>query len=171
MWLDSSWCLWRLNELNRLSDEQAEERLYSCFASHKWARRVAGWRPYADLEALFVGAERAWSELEARDWLEALSGHPRIGEQGGSAPAASEREQSGVRAANEDVLAQLADESRRYETRFGHIFLISAAGQGADEILAAMRKRMTNDPITEARAAAAEHRKIARLRLAAMFQS
>jgi 2-oxo-4-hydroxy-4-carboxy--5-ureidoimidazoline (OHCU) decarboxylase len=30
---------------------------------------------------------------------------------------------------------------------------------------------MTNDPVTEARTAAAEHRKIARLRLAAMFQS
>lgn len=169
-WLGSSWCRWVLIELNGLSPEKAEERLHSCFASRKWARLVAAGRPYPDLDALFVGAERAWSELEASDWSEALAGHPRVGERGGSSAAASEREQSGVRAADEETLAQLAEENRRYEARFGHVFLISAAGRGADEILAAIRTRMANDPVTEAKTAAAEHRKIARLRLVAMFQ-
>jgi 2-oxo-4-hydroxy-4-carboxy-5-ureidoimidazoline decarboxylase len=160
-----------LNELNRLSPERAEESLYSCFASQKWARIVAAGRPYPDLDALFSAAERAWSELDAEDWSKALAGHPRIGEGGGSSPQASEREQSTVRAADAGVLAQLAEENRRYEARFGHVFLIAAAGRGTDEILAAMRLRMDNDPVTEAQTAAAEHRKIARLRLAALFQS
>jgi len=160
-----------LNELNRLPPEEAQQRLYTCFASHKWVRLVAGGRPYADLDALFVGAERAWSTLEPLDWSEALAGHPRIGESGGSSPAASEREQSSVRTAADQVLVQLAEENRRYEARFGHVFLIAAAGRGADEILAAMRNRMDNDPVTEAQTAAAEHRKIARLRMVALFQS
>ena len=159
------------NELNRLPPEEAQQRLYACFASHKWARLMTDGRPYADLDALFVAAEGAWSELEPRDWSEALAGHPRIGEGGGSSPAASEREQSGVRTADDEVLLQLAEENSRYEARFGHVFLIAAAGRDADEILAAMRKRMGNDPVTEAQAAAAEHRKIARLRLVAAFQS
>jgi OHCU decarboxylase len=155
-----------LNELNHLPPEEAQQRLFTCFASDKWARRVAEGRPYGDLGAVLEAAERAWSELEPADWAEALAGHPRIGERGGSSPAASEREQSGVRAAAAATLDQLAEENRRYEARFGHVFLIAAAGRSAEEILAALRKRMENDPVTEAKVAAAEHRKIARLRLA-----
>ena len=126
---------------------------------------AAGW-PYPELDSLLAAAEQAWSELEPSDWAEALEGHPRIGERGGSSPAASEREQSGVRDAAASTLEQLAAENRTYEARFGHVFLIAAAGKSADEILAALRERMDNDPVTEAQVAAAEHRKIARQRLA-----
>lgn len=127
--------------------------------------------PYPDLDSLLAAAERAWSELEPSDWAEALAGHPRIGDRGGSAPAASEREQSGVRVAAAGTLEHLAAENRLYEARFGHVFLIAAAGKSADEILAALRKRMENDAVTEARIAAAEHRKIARLRLEELIPS
>jgi OHCU decarboxylase len=154
-----------LNELNRLSPEEAERHLFACFASHAWARRVADGRPYGDPDALLQAAERAWSELEPSDWAEALAGHPRIGERGGASPAASEREQSGVQKAPAHTLVQLAEENRRYEARFGHVFLIAAAGRDANDILAELRRRMRNDPVTEARVAAAEHRNIARMRL------
>ena len=144
---------------------EAQEQLFSCFASRKWAQLVAeGW-PYPDLESLLGAADRAWAELEPSDWAEALAGHPRIGERGGSSPAASEREQSGVRVAAGRTLDALAAENRLYEARFGHVFLIAAAGKSAEEILDALRERMENDPVTEARVAAEEHRKIARLRL------
>ena len=129
---------------------------------------AAGW-PYADLPALFAAAERAWSELEPSDWTEALAGHPRVGESGGSSPNASEREQKGVREASVDVQSELAEANHGYEARFGHVFLIAAAGKNADEILAALRRRMDNDPVTEARVAAGEHRKIARMRLERML--
>jgi 2-oxo-4-hydroxy-4-carboxy-5-ureidoimidazoline decarboxylase len=128
---------------------------------------AAGW-PYADFPALLDAAERAWADLTPFDWDEALHGHPRIGEGGGSSPAASEREQRSVRVAGAAALAQLADENRRYEARFGHVFLTAAAGKDAEEILAELRARMGNDPVTEAQVAAAEHRKIARIRLKQM---
>ena len=128
---------------------------------------AAGW-PYADLPALFEAAERAWSELEPSDWAEALAGHPRVGESGGTSPNASEREQKGVREASVDVQSELAEANRDYEARFGHVFLIAVAGKSADEILATLRRRMDNDPVTEARVAAGEHRKIARMRLQRM---
>jgi OHCU decarboxylase len=150
---------------------EAQERLYSCFASRKWAQRVAQMWPYPDLDRLLDAAERAWSELEPSDWAEALAGHPRIGERGGSSPAASEREQSGVRVAAAGTLEHLAAENRLYEARFGHVFLIAAAGKSADDILAALRKRMENDPVTEARVASAELRKIARRRLEELIPS
>lgn len=130
---------------------------------------MADGRPYPDPGALLAAAERAWSELEPADWDEALAGHPRIGERGGTSPAASEREQRGMRSAPVSTLDQLAEENRLYEARFGHVFLIAAAGKDAEEILAALRERMSNDPVTEALVAVAEHRKIARQRLQAMF--
>ena len=129
---------------------------------------ASGW-PYADQPALFEAADRAWSELEPSDWAEALAGHPRLGESGGSSPNASEREQKGVREASVDFQSELAEAIRDYEARFGHVFLIAAAGKSADEILAALRRRMENDPVTEAWVAAGEHRKIARMRLQRML--
>jgi 2-oxo-4-hydroxy-4-carboxy-5-ureidoimidazoline decarboxylase len=160
-----------LIELNKLPPAQAQQRLFACFASHRWARLVALDRPYADLAGLLEAAEQAWSALEPADWADALAGHPRIGESGGASPGESEREQSGIRTAPAATLDQLAEENRRYEDRFGHVFLIAAAGRSADEILRAMRERMSNDPETEATVAAAEHRKIARLRLEEIFQA
>jgi 2-oxo-4-hydroxy-4-carboxy-5-ureidoimidazoline decarboxylase len=158
-----------LNDLNHLPSEDAQRLLLACFASQSWAHQVAAGRPYADVGALLDAAERAWAGLAPSDWAEALRGHPRIGEGGGSSPAASEHEQRGVRVAGAAALAQLADENRRYEARFGHVFLIAAAGKDAGEILEELRGRMGNDPVTEAQVAAAEHRKIARTRLERMM--
>ena len=45
------------------------------------------------------------------------------------------------------------------------MFLISATGKTADEMLGALRARLANDPATELRVAAEEHAKITRLRL------
>jgi OHCU decarboxylase len=110
-------------------------------------------------------AESAWTALGPRDWLDSLAAHPRIGERGGHAPASSEAEQRRVTTAAAETLAVLAHENREYERRFGHVFLISASGRTADEILAALRERLRNDPATELRIAADEQRKITRLRL------
>jgi 2-oxo-4-hydroxy-4-carboxy-5-ureidoimidazoline decarboxylase len=167
--LGSSWCRWALNDFNHLPSEDALRLLLACFASQSWAQQVAEGRPYADVAALLDAAEKAWADLTQFDWEEALRGHPRIGEGGGSSPSASEREQQGVRIAGAAALVQLADENRRYEARFGHVFLIAAAGKDAGEILADLRARMSNDPATEARIAADEHRKIARMRLERMM--
>jgi len=114
-------------------------------------------------------ADAVWAKLEPSDWLEAFEAHPRIGESGGHAPNSSEREQSRIMAAGDDALAALAEENRRYDQRFGHVFLISAAGRSATEVLAALRQRIDNDPETELKVAAEEQRKITRLRLQSML--
>ena len=158
-----------IDRFNETPYAEAVRRLYSCFASQSWAERVAGGRPYADFESLWAACEAAWSGLAPADWLGAFAAHPRIGEKGGRAPDSSEREQSGVHAATRATRDALAEENRRYEARFGHVFLISASGRTAGEILAALRQRMSNDPSAEIEVAAAEHRKITRLRLERML--
>jgi len=157
-----------LIEFNGLSAVAAEEQLYSSFANWSWAARVAGGRPYRNVDALLAAAESAWSDLKPGDWLQAFAAHPRIGEGGGRAPDTSEREQAGVRKASARNLEALAAENREYETRFGHVFLIAARGRSAEEILHALRRRMGNDPYAELETAAAEQRKITRMRLIEM---
>jgi OHCU decarboxylase len=158
-----------LDRFNRMPPAEAEDQLHACFASMSWANRVAAGRPYADFTALLEVCEAAWSELANDEWLAAIKGHPRIGESGGHAPKSSEREQSGVSAALPESLAALAAENRTYEARFGHVFMISASGLTADDVLAALRQRLSNDPATEADMAAVELRKITRLRLERML--
>jgi 2-oxo-4-hydroxy-4-carboxy-5-ureidoimidazoline decarboxylase len=83
----------------------------------------------------------------------------------------SEREQRRIKQAAGDTLAALAAENRIYEARFGHVFLISASGRSANEMLEALRQRMLNDPATELQVAAGEQRKIARLRLEQLLRT
>jgi OHCU decarboxylase len=162
--------LTRLDRFNELSDEEAAAELLAVCHSRRWAGAVAAGRPYPDVAALQRAADEVWTSLGPDDWLEALEGHPRIGEGGGRSPEWSRREQAGVGGAGQDLEERLARGNAEYEARFGHVFLISAAGRDAAEILAALDQRLGNDPDTELRVAADEHRRITRLRLERLMQ-
>lgn len=58
-------------------------------------------------------------------------------------------EQSGANNASEDVLAALQQLNTDYELKNGFIFLICATGKSAEEMVAALRIRMSNDRETE----------------------
>jgi OHCU decarboxylase len=157
--------LTRLEWFNQLSDEEAASELLAVCHSRRWAKEVAAGRPYADLAALQRAADEVWLGLGPEDWLEAFAAHPRIGEGGGASADWSRQEQAGVGGAGAEVQDRLARGNAEYEARFGYVFLISAAGRDAEEILAALTERLGNDPATELRVAADEHRRITRLRL------
>ena len=154
-----------------MAGSDAEQALFSSFANQRWAAAVAAARPFVDVSALLASADSAWAGLAADDWLQAFAAHPRIGESGGHSPRQSEREQSRVLDAPAPTLAALTAENRLYEERFGHVFLIAAQGRGAGEILDALRQRMGNSPAVELGVAAAEQRKITRLRLEQLCRS
>jgi 2-oxo-4-hydroxy-4-carboxy-5-ureidoimidazoline decarboxylase len=61
--------------------------------------------------------------------------------------------------------AALAAGNAEYEERFGHVFLICAAGRTGDHMLAALRERLTNKADMERTVAASELRMITRLRV------
>jgi 2-oxo-4-hydroxy-4-carboxy-5-ureidoimidazoline decarboxylase len=161
----------RLDWFNGLPSEEAAGELLAVCHSPPWARRVAAGRPYPDLAALQQAADEAWMALGPDDWLEAFAAHPRIGQGGGKSPAWSRQEQSGVGGAGQEITDALARGNAEYEDRFGHVFLIAAAGRSADEILAQLQARLGNDPATELRVAAGEHRRITRLRLEKLMQA
>ena len=160
----------RLRWFNDLPGDQAVGELLAVCHSRRWAEQVAAGRPYADVAALQQAADALWTGLDPADWLEAFEAHPRIGERGGGSADWSEQEQAGVGAAGEDVQGAIARGNAEYEDRFGHVFLIAAAGRGAEEILSNLRARLGNDPDTELRVAAEEHRRITRLRIERLMQ-
>jgi len=151
--------------LNALSDQRARAALERCCGARHWADAMLAARPFGSDAELLATAERVWWGLGRADWLEAFAAHPRIGGRGGPKTDWARHEQAGADGAAEATLAALAQGNRAYEERFGHVFLISATGRTADEMLAALRGRLTNDPATELRVAAEEQAKITRLRL------
>ncbi len=157
-----------LAEFNGLAAQAAERELAACNAAPRFARDVVAGRPYPTAAALTgtaatVAAGLGWDEVTV-----ALAAHPRIGERsaGGSAEAASSRrEQSAVAGAGDELKRALADGNRAYERRFGHVFLIRAAGRGPDEILAELTRRLGNDPVGERAETTAQLAEITRLRV------
>lgn len=160
-----------LERINGWSETEARAAFHKCCGSQRWAEAMAARRPFAGEAELFAAAEHVWQGLGREDWLEAFAAHPRIGDgdalrQKFAVTAAwSAAEQAGVRGTSEDVLRDLADGNRQYETRFGFLFLVCATGKSAAEMLALLRQRLANDPDEEVRIAAAEQVKITRLRL------
>jgi 2-oxo-4-hydroxy-4-carboxy-5-ureidoimidazoline decarboxylase len=159
----------RLAEFNALPEDVAISALMEACHSRRWAQAVAQRRPYPDVDKLQETADSVWMGLDPADWREALEGHPRIGESGGSSAEFSRQEQAGLAGVSADARQAITEGNRAYEDRFGHVFLISAAGRSPDEILDNLHSRLSNDAETELRVAAEEHRRITRLRLAQLL--
>ncbi len=172
-----------LGWFNALPAAEAERVLSSCCSSRRWVEEVAADRPYVSKEHLYDTADEVVSRLDDADVDEALAGHPRIGERravetaeapgaagGGAGAAWSRREQSGLSSATPETLTALAEGNRAYEERFGHVYLVCAAGKDADELLALLRRRLGNDPSTERQVLLTELAKINRVRLARLVE-
>jgi allantoicase len=165
--------------VDALPPRVAEQEFLAVCASMTWASAMVAARPFESLDAARAVAERAWARCEEPDWREAFAAHPRIGERRADADAQSrawsEAEQAAVAAgASEDdaaARAVLPSANQAYEARFGHVFLICAAGRGAAEILRELRRRMLNAPAEELRTAAAEQAKITLSRLERLYGS
>jgi 2-oxo-4-hydroxy-4-carboxy-5-ureidoimidazoline decarboxylase len=150
-----------LAEFDALPGEAAERALLELTGAPRFAREVAAGRPYGSVGALADRAEKVvrglgWAEVE-----QALAGHPRIGDRTTGRSAA---EQAAVTAAP-DTHERLRLANQAYEARFGHVFLIRAAGRGPAEILTELDRRLGNDPAAERAETTGQLAEITRLRV------
>lgn len=153
-----------------VTDAAAE--LLPCCASRRWISQLVNGRPYGSLAALIVASDDLLADLAWPDIEEALAAHPRIGERTLAQrreDAWSRQEQSGAEKAEPDVEASLREGNAAYERRFNHVFLISATGLSAADMLAALRLRLANSPAVEQHVVRDELTKIVRLRLVKAF--
>jgi 2-oxo-4-hydroxy-4-carboxy-5-ureidoimidazoline decarboxylase len=161
----------QVDVLNALPPDEARATLLRCCGSRRWADAMTARRPFASQPELLAAAAEIWNGLGRDDWLEAFAAHPRIGDvealrkKFASTAAWCAGEQARVAGAAEEVSQALAEGNRRYEDRFGYIFIVCATGKTAAEMLDLLRERLPNDPAHELTVAAAEQAKIIRLRL------
>jgi 2-oxo-4-hydroxy-4-carboxy-5-ureidoimidazoline decarboxylase len=149
-----------LDRFNALAADEAERELLTVCAAPRWSAEVVAGRPFASVDALHAAAERALTDADLDG---AMAGHPRIGDR--AAGGRSRREQSVVASGAPDVLDALAVGNRAYEDRFGHVYLVCAAGRSAEDLLATLHRRLGNDATTERAVALAELAAINRIRL------
>jgi 2-oxo-4-hydroxy-4-carboxy-5-ureidoimidazoline decarboxylase len=158
-------------ELDAASDDAARAMLTRACGSSKWVDRMMARRPFGRDAKMLSAARVEWFALSEPDWLEAFSHHPRIGDRAAlearfpQTHDLSSKEQSGIGIAGADMLTALEQANTDYFNRFGFIFIASATGKSAAELLALLLSRLQNDRATELRIAAEEQAKITALRL------
>ncbi|WPO68512.1 2-oxo-4-hydroxy-4-carboxy-5-ureidoimidazoline decarboxylase [Acinetobacter haemolyticus] len=138
-----------LEQFNSLNNEQAFEALKSCVHIQSWIQNIVQQRPFSLVDELYQTAA-----LQAQTWQwseisEALAQHPRIGEKKADMTL-SEREQQFSQkeqaqlGADQEIQQALYQGNLAYEHKFGHIFLIRAAGRSGTEMLAELNRRLEN---------------------------
>jgi 2-oxo-4-hydroxy-4-carboxy-5-ureidoimidazoline decarboxylase len=169
----------RLTWFNDLSAGDAQRALLQCCSASTWAEQLAAARPYGAAEDAIRQSSAIVAALTVADLAEALAGHPRIGERlashpdpqpgpdgpGDIAAGWSSQEQSGVHADDAQTGRALATANTEYEQRFGHIYLVCAAGRTGRELLGLLRGRLQNEPEDEWQVVRTELAKINALRL------
>lgn len=155
---------------NEADKAKAQYELIACCGAPRWASEMVARRPFATVGELKAAADHLWSTMKEADWLAAFSCHPRIGERKNEhAPAQSaawsRQEQSSAVNASMSVLADMAALNALYEERFGFTCIVCATGKSADEMLAILKRRVSNERSAELREAAEQQRQIMQIRL------
>lgn len=156
----------RLLYLNSLLERDARRFFRSACASALWGERMAGMRPFPDVDSVFGCAQEAFDHLGEPDWLEAFAGHPRIGERG---DATAGREQSGTASASREVLNRLTRVNEEYEAKFAFTYIVYATGKSAEGMLEIAESRLDNTRSEEIVNASIEQRAITVSRLRRML--
>jgi 2-oxo-4-hydroxy-4-carboxy-5-ureidoimidazoline decarboxylase len=162
---------------NSLDAATAAREALPCCGSQAWATALAARRPIADEASLVEASTSIWLALPEEAWQEAFDSHPRIGQTHAQTHATEESlrfsAQEQRTALSKDETARLAFEeaNRRYEQKFGRIFIVCATRKTAAEMLTILETRMKNDVATELREAAEQQRQITELRLHRWLES
>jgi 5-hydroxyisourate hydrolase/2-oxo-4-hydroxy-4-carboxy-5-ureidoimidazoline decarboxylase len=161
-----------LNQFNLLSEQEAFNTLETCCVSQNWVTKMLENRPFSSEAILIKKAASIWyNDCSVEDFKEAFTGHPKIGDITGLREKFAHtaewagNEQSKVSEANIETIEALAKANQKYEDKFGYIFIVSASGKSAQEMLAIINLRLEHNYDDEIYVAMNEQHKITVIRL------
>ncbi|NIE98305.1 2-oxo-4-hydroxy-4-carboxy-5-ureidoimidazoline decarboxylase [Acinetobacter sp. Tr-809] len=139
----------QLETFNQLNSVEASQVLQNCVHIPTWMSELLQQRPYQFKQQLY---QAALAQAQTWQWSEiysALAQHPRIGEKKAAAVLSEKEQQFSQREQGQiqtDAVLQLAlyQGNLDYEHKFGHIFLIRAAGRSGQQILSELQRRLEN---------------------------
>ncbi len=159
-------------EFNNLSKEKAYNALEKCCVSKGWIEKVIAKMPFSSTDKLIIEVASIWyTQCSESDWKDAFKGHPQIGDVNSlrkkfaNTKKWANNEQAKVADADDEVLQELAKANANYLAKFGYIFIVSASGKSAYEMLQIIKMRLQNDVKDELHIAMAEQHKISVIRL------
>ncbi len=165
-----------LNEFNNLSHKDATTELEKCCVSKCWIQHMTENMPFAYADELVQKTADIWyDQCRELDWQAAFEGHPKIGdinslkEKFSNTKNWASNEQSNIAEAGENILKALAKANDDYLNKFGYIFIVSASGKSAKEMLSIINARSDNTKEEELHVAMGEQHKITVIRLAKLI--
>lgn len=168
---------YKLETFNQLTKKKAATELFKCCGSNRWVERLMKRFPFKDEMVLWKQAGKIWyEECEREDFLEAFKQHPRIGDvenlkkKFAATAHWSDGEQTGVKAAAEQTIRELARLNEVYFKKFGYIFIVCATGKSASEMLQLLKIRANHQLEEELEVAMGEQHKITLIRLKKLLE-
>jgi 2-oxo-4-hydroxy-4-carboxy-5-ureidoimidazoline decarboxylase len=133
-----------------------------------WSEQLEAARPFDDVPSLIAAAQSLVRGLADDEVARAHAGLTPLGTPRVTSTDRQARwsriESAGI-PRDQATLDALSEANRLYQEKFGHVFLISAAGLEASEMLEAMSRRTRNDRATEYEIVRGELCKLVALRL------
>ena len=166
-----------LNEFNNLSEQDAANSLEKCCVSKTWIDTMIQNMPFTSTDKMLQKTANIWYNtcLEA-DWIEAFQGHPKIGnvnslkEKFANTTAWATNEQAKIAEADEITIQELTIANSLYEEKYGYIFIVSATGKSANDMLSIIKTRLHNNKGDEIYVAMNEQHKITVIRLVKLIE-
>lgn len=159
-------------KFNNLSEKEAHNHLEKCCVSKTWISKMVELRPFSSEEDVLKKAASIWyNDCTIDDFKEAFTGHPKIGdidslkEKFTHTKDWANNEQSKMADADTQTIEALAEANTQYEDKFGYIFIVSASGKSASEMLAIINARLKHKKEDEIFVAMNEQHKITVIRL------
>ncbi len=166
-----------IDELNKLGTKERAAALTNCCGASRWVEKINALFPFKSEEILLSEAGKIWFGCSKEDWLEAFTHHPKIGdinslkEKYASASAWAAGEQASVQQSPAEVLQALSAGNKKYEDKFGYIFIVCATGKSASEMLELLLARLKNNAAEEIQVAMKEQNKITAIRIKKLLAS
>lgn len=161
-----------LEQFNSLDKDAVAAELTKCCGAARWVELMMNHFPFESKKEMLQLADKIWNQsCSEKDWLEAFTHHPKIGDTKSleNKFAATKHwagnEQAGVNKADATIINELLKGNKNYEQEFGFIFIVCATGKSADEMLELLQQRMNNSYEDEIKIAAAEQAKITAIRI------